>query len=40
LQQRAPRSGKANSIPGHDIVIVLLGCFILALVLIDSACLD
>src|SRR5258708_29896764 len=24
------RSGKANAIPGHDIVIVLLGCFILA----------
>jgi Amt family ammonium transporter len=24
------RSGKPNAIPGHDIVIVLLGCFILA----------
>src|SRR5262245_15484533 len=24
------RSGKANAIPGHDIVIVLTGCFILA----------
>src|SRR5207253_8185008 len=24
------RDGKPNAIPGHDIVIVLLGCFILA----------
>src|SRR5207253_3839261 len=24
------RDGKANAIPGHDIVLVLLGCFILA----------